>query len=225
MPHIVVALKVAASFSFVFNKLARSELEINSAHVRATIWHAIRTPLNSIYLLLIDGVWQSLVAVSTPAPTGCTITFVTIDAIGRRKTEMIAFRFLFPLFVIIRSVFNYLYKICDSASIIMLHILCEILLNFDTQCPPLSFRVKHQLIRTKSEHHHIYTRFRSIPPHLYLSRISTACQPIAPEVLLSCPPQWHISSFWQIRIRNDHNRDENPIDQVPQFASPKIRTT
>ncbi|KAM3155540.1 Repressible high-affinity phosphate permease [Botrytis cinerea] len=105
-------------------------LGMNSPHIISTIWHGIGTPPQYIYPILIDDVWQSLVAVSIGAIAGCAITFVAIDKIGRRNIQMIGFFFLFILFVIIGGSFNHLYNIGGSAATIVLYILCQIFFNF-----------------------------------------------------------------------------------------------
>ncbi|KAI9646419.1 hypothetical protein NHQ30_004411 [Ciborinia camelliae] len=105
-------------------------LGMNSPHIISTIWHGIGTPPTSIYPLLVDDVWQSLVVVSIGAIMGCAITFVAIDTIGRRKIQIIGFFFLFILFIIIGGSFNHLYNIGGSAATIVLYILCQIFFNF-----------------------------------------------------------------------------------------------
>ncbi|KAM3077243.1 hypothetical protein ACMFMG_003293 [Clarireedia jacksonii] len=105
-------------------------LGMNSPDIIIVIWHGIGTQKKTIYPLLIDNLWQSLVVVSIGAITGCLITFVAIDMLGRRNIQLIGFFFLFFLFIIIGSSFNHLFETGGSAATIVLYILCQIFFNF-----------------------------------------------------------------------------------------------
>jgi PHS family inorganic phosphate transporter-like MFS transporter len=83
-----------------------------------------------IYDLFIHNVWQSLVVVSIGAITGCLITLVAIDKLGRKNIQLIGFFWLFILFVIIGGTFKHLYYSGSSAAIVVLYILCQIFFNF-----------------------------------------------------------------------------------------------
>jgi PHS family inorganic phosphate transporter-like MFS transporter len=104
---------------------------MNSPAIIESIWYGANgSPPAAIYPLLIHDVWQSLVVVSIGAISGCLITFVAIDKIGRRNIQMIGFFWLFVLFIIIGGTFHHLYESGGSAAVIVLYILCQIFFNF-----------------------------------------------------------------------------------------------
>lgn len=106
-------------------------LGMNSPHIISAIWYGANgVQPTGIYPLLIDEIWQSLVVVSVGAITGCCITFVAIDKLGRKNIQLIGFFWLFVLFIVIGASFKHLYNDGGSAAIIVLYILCQVFFNF-----------------------------------------------------------------------------------------------
>jgi PHS family inorganic phosphate transporter-like MFS transporter len=108
-------------------------LGMNSPKIITNIWYGAEgSPPESVYSLLVHNAWQSLVVVSIGALTGCAVTFVAIDKLGRKNIQLIGFFWLFILFVIIGGSFNHLYRTGGSSAVIVLYILCQIFFNFGT---------------------------------------------------------------------------------------------
>jgi len=104
---------------------------MNSPKIITAIWYGANlSPPQDIYDLLVHDVWRSLIVVSVGAITGCIITFVAIDKLGRRNIQLIGFFWLFVLFIIIGASFSHLYETGGSSAIIVLYILCQIFFNF-----------------------------------------------------------------------------------------------
>ncbi|CZT47243.1 related to high-affinity phosphate permease, phosphate-repressible [Rhynchosporium secalis] len=121
---------MACSFCWFCLDLPFCGLGMNSPNIISVIWYGKTTQPTDIYTLLVQDVWQSLIIVSLGALVGCAITFVAIDRLGRRNTQIIGFFWLFNLFIIIGGSFFHLYEIVGSAGIIVLYILCQISFNF-----------------------------------------------------------------------------------------------
>jgi PHS family inorganic phosphate transporter-like MFS transporter len=124
---------IATSFCWFCLDLPFYGLGMNSPRITRAIWTGkdIETQEDPhFYPLLVDTVWQTLVVVSLGAITGCLITFVAIDKLGRRNIQMIGFFWLFILFVVIGGSFNHLYEHGGSSATIVLYILCQIFFNF-----------------------------------------------------------------------------------------------
>jgi MFS transporter, PHS family, inorganic phosphate transporter len=121
---------MATSFCWFCVDLPFYGLGMNSPKIITTIWYGQNTPPTEIYSMITHTVWQSLIIVSLGAITGCAITFVAIDKLGRRNIQINGFFWLFILFVVIGGSFNHLYDIGGTSAIIVLYILCQIFFNF-----------------------------------------------------------------------------------------------
>jgi len=129
---------IATSFCWFCLDVPFYGLGMNSPRIIRAIWYGKDTPVNSpLYPLIVDTVWQTLVVVSLGAITGCIITLVSIDKLGRRNIQMIGFFWLFILFVVIGGSFNHLYEHGGSSATIVLYILCQIFFNFGKPHTPL----------------------------------------------------------------------------------------
>jgi PHS family inorganic phosphate transporter-like MFS transporter len=138
------------------NPMPDSGLGMNNSDIINVIWHGIGSqPTETdflkveIYPMMIDNVWQSLTVVSVGAITGCLITFVAIDMLGRRNIQLIGFFFLFILFIIIGSSVDRLYDIGGSAATIVLYILCQIFFNFGKLPLTRCWKQANKTIRSK----------------------------------------------------------------------------
>jgi hypothetical protein len=106
-------------------------LGMNSPKIITNIWYGAKgSPPDSVYSLLVHNVWQSLIIVCIGAISGCLVTFVAIDKLGRRNIQMIGFFWLFILFVVVGGSFHHLYLTGGSSAVIVLYILCQIFFNF-----------------------------------------------------------------------------------------------
>ena len=123
---------IATSFCWFCVDLPFYGLGMNSPKIITTIWYGKNQPPTQIYAMITHNIWQSLIIVSLGAITGCAITFVAIDKLGRRNIQINGFFWLFILFVVIGGSFNHLYEIGGSSAIIVLYILCQIFFNFGT---------------------------------------------------------------------------------------------
>jgi PHS family inorganic phosphate transporter-like MFS transporter len=121
---------IATSFCWFCVDLPFYGLGMNSPKIITTIWYGKNAPPKQIYSMITTNVWQSLIIVSLGAITGCAITLVAIDKLGRRNIQINGFFWLFILFVVIGGSFNHLYEIGGSSAIIVLYILCQIFFNF-----------------------------------------------------------------------------------------------
>jgi MFS transporter, PHS family, inorganic phosphate transporter len=121
---------IATSFCWFCVDLPFYGLGMNSPKIITTIWYGNNQPPIHVYDIITHNVWQSLIIVSLGAITGCAITCVAIDKLGRRNIQINGFFWLFILFVVIGGSFNHLYDIRGTAAIIVLYILCQIFFNF-----------------------------------------------------------------------------------------------
>lgn len=121
---------IATAVSWFCVDLPFYGLGMNSPHIISSIWYGKNSPPSFIYPYFIQNVWQTLIAVSLGAITGCLITFVCIDKLGRRTIQILGFFWLFILFVVIGGSFAHLYEIGGSSAIIVLYVLCQIFFNF-----------------------------------------------------------------------------------------------
>jgi MFS transporter, PHS family, inorganic phosphate transporter len=121
---------IATSFCWFCVDLPFYGLGMNSPGIITTIWYGNNAPPTQVYDLITHNVWQSLIIVSLGAITGCAITFVAIDKLGRRNIQINGFFWLFILFVVVGGSFNHLYEIGGTSAIIVLYILCQIFFNF-----------------------------------------------------------------------------------------------
>lgn len=126
---------IATSFCWFCVDLPFYGLGMNSPKIITTIWYGKNPPPKQVYSIIMHNVWQSLIIVSLGAITGCIITFVAIDKLGRRNIQINGFFWLFILFVVIGGSFNHLYEIGGSSAIIVLYILCQIFFNFGDHSP------------------------------------------------------------------------------------------
>lgn len=122
---------LATSFCWFCLDLPFYGLGINSPRIIRAIWYGQKATENPpLYPYLVDTVWQTLVVVSLGSITGCLITLVAINKLGRRNIQVIGFFWLFILFVVVGGSFNHLYNNGGASATIVLYILCQIFFNF-----------------------------------------------------------------------------------------------
>lgn len=170
-------------------------LGMNSPHIIGTIWYGQNARPDTIYSLLIDNVWQSLVIVSVGAITGCAITFVAIDKLGRRNIQLIGFFWLFILFLIIGGSFHHLFDVGGSSAIIVLYILCQIFFNFGRSMPLRCSRSRANCPEGPNTTSYIVYPLFHVPFTCFLL-IATVTSRIISNPLQGTLP-WGICCFWE----------------------------
>ncbi|GFF79147.1 inorganic phosphate transporter PHO84 [Aspergillus udagawae] len=105
-------------------------LGLISPRITRTIWFGSKLPRTSLYQLLFQTAYQSIVVVSSGAIVGSLLSILTIDKLGRRNIQLNGFFWLFLLNVVIGASFQHLVKQDDPSALVVLYILCQIFFNF-----------------------------------------------------------------------------------------------
>lgn len=130
-------------------------LGLISPRITRTIWFGSHLPRTSLYQLLFQTAYQSIVVVSSGAIVGNLLSILTIDKLGRRNIQLNGFFWLFLLNVVIGASFQHLVGTDDPSALLVLYILCQIFFNFGEYILRHVPDLANTLPRT--QHHNIYS--------------------------------------------------------------------